>query len=96
MSEKRKGLGNPASKIIVWNYEKYTTTDFKKMCKENGIKKETYEKILSENKPGYYRDYEIKNKQYEILHCPHCNKSSGGKIYSGFSRWHMNNCKERK
>ena len=97
MSQERVGLGNPGAKVIVWYGEKYTMGQFYNFVKETGLIKADVDKILDDvNIEECYRDYPANRTDYEVLICPHCNKNSGGRIPSGFKRWHFNNCKTKK
>lgn len=90
MSEKRKGTGNPAAKIIVWYGEEYTKQQFSKLK----ISKEIFEKTLLE-RDDCYKKYTDEEKKYEIVVCPYCGKTSGGRKPSVFKRHHLENCKEK-
>ena len=97
MSIKRKGIGNPAAKIIVWNGVEYPKLEFKKFLKDNNIKECDANYILDNNiKTDCYRKYNTIVKQYDIMECPYCNKKANSNNKpSSFKRWHFENCKER-
>lgn len=96
MSKERKGIGNPAAKIIVWENVEYPKLEFEKILAEKNISKEYANYVLDNNiKSDCYRKYVTTIKTYEIIKCPHCHKTSNNKP-SSFKRWHFENCKYKE
>lgn len=95
MSIKRKGTGNPAVKIIVWEGKEYPKLEFKKFLQDNNISElYAYDILDSKTKDDCYRNYTDILKIYEVITCPYCNKSSNpNNKPSSFKRWHFENCK---
>lgn len=87
MSEERKGVGNPAAKLVEYNGVVYNKMAFEKEfgSVDNFINDKHF-KILYNNNPT----------RHEVLICPHCGKQSNsiGSI-SAFKRWHFDNCRKR-
>lgn len=89
MGKKRKGIDNPAAKIIVWHGKEYTKGQFDKL----NIPENIFEQALLE-RDDCYKKYNDNQSQYESIACPYCGKISNGKP-SGFKKYHLENCKEK-
>lgn len=93
MSKDRIGLGNPAAKKILWFGKLFTKMEFEK--KIGKLTNDEIKKIFNIRYDCKILFNEI-NKNYKILICPFCKKDSKGKKPSAFSRWHFDNCKDKK
>lgn len=95
MSIKRKGIGNPAAKIIVWEGKEYPKLEFEKFLYANNISEVYANTILDSNvRADCYRNYTDTLKVYDIIICPYCDKASTpNNKPSAFKRWHFDNCK---
>lgn len=89
MGSKRRGIDNPAAKIVVWYGKEYTKGQFSRLNIPDNI----FEEALLE-RDDCYKNY-TDEKQYETMVCPYCGRSSNGKKLSGFKRYHLENCKEK-
>lgn len=88
MSEERKGIGNPAAKLVEYNGIVYNKLAFEKEFGkiENYTENENFKKL--------YEDILL---EHDIITCPYCGKQSNSTgSLSAFKRWHFENCKQRR
>lgn len=92
MSKERFGIQNPAAKIVVYKGEKIL---YSKLLRD-GISKDDIDNLIENGDENTYYLFNVnEKKEYDIIICPHCKKSSTKKP-SSFKRWHFDNCKEKK
>lgn len=94
MKVDRIGAGNPNAKIYTWFGEEMTAGQFKELVRNQGISKDDIDAAFLDREDCVRPPDDT--KVYEILTCPHCNKSSTGKKTSAFCRWHFDNCKQKE
>lgn len=89
-SEERKGIDNPAAKLITWMGIVYTKMKFES---EFGKIDSPDIKDCFDNRSDCFIMY-TDDIEYSRTECPHCGKFTDKKP-SSFKRWHFDNCKKK-